>query len=190
MKNMEKLLFITTNKHKFEEIRNVLNKFGIEIEQLIMEYEEDKESDMADVCKKASRNLVEILNKPLFVEDTGLFFSSYNNFPGPLPKFVFNGIGFNGIFRLLDNKDRSAYFKTVIGYCEPGREPVLFEDVMKGKITKKIILPEKEAMPYDHIFIPEGYDKAIVEMDMETKNSFSQRGKVARKLGEFLKNKE
>jgi XTP/dITP diphosphohydrolase len=187
---MEKILFITTNKHKFDEVRNVLDKFGIEIEQLIMEYEENKEDEMAEVCKKASRNLVEKVNKPLFVEDTGLFFNAYNNFPGPLPKFIFNGIGFDGIFRLLEGKDRSAYFKTVIGYCEPGSEPVLFEDIMEGEITEKIILPEKDAMPYDHIFVPKDYDKTIVKMDLETKNLFSQRGKATRKLGEFLKNKK
>jgi XTP/dITP diphosphohydrolase len=184
---MKKLLFVTTNKHKFEEVKNVLDNFGIEIGQLIMEYEEDKEDDMAEVCKKASKDLADKMNKPLFVEDTGLFFDAYDNFPGPLPKFVFNGIGFEGIFRLLEGKDRSAYFKTVIGYCDPGKEPVLFEDIMKGQFSEKVILPEKEAMPYDHIFIPEGYDKAIVEMDLETKNFFSQRGKAARKLGEFLK---
>ena len=59
---------------------------------------------------------------------------------------------------------------------------------MKGKITDKIIEPKKEAMPYDHIFIPEGYAKAIVEMPLDLKNSFSQRGKATRKLGKYLKN--
>lgn len=44
-------------------------------------------------------------------------------------------------------------------------------------------------MPYDHVFIPGGYDKAIVEMDMELKNSFSQRGQTARKLGQYLVSK-
>ncbi|PIR93007.1 hypothetical protein COT99_02990 [Candidatus Falkowbacteria bacterium CG10_big_fil_rev_8_21_14_0_10_43_10] len=45
-------------------------------------------------------------------------------------------------------------------------------------------------MPYDHIFIPEGYKKMIVQMSLKEKNSFSQRGKAARKLGEYLRNKK
>lgn len=187
---MEKITFITTNKHKFAEVKNVLNEFGIKVEQLVMEYDEDKEASMDEVCKKASKKLAEKLNKSIFVEDTGLFFDAYNNFPGPLPKFVFNGIGFEGIFRLLKGKNRSAHFKTVIGYCEPGKSSVLFEDIMKGKFSEEVISPEKDAMPYDHIFIPEGHNKVISEMDMKTKNSFSQRGKVARKLGEYLISKK
>jgi XTP/dITP diphosphohydrolase len=187
---MKKITFITTNKHKFEEVKNILDEFRIEVEQLVMEYDENKETSMDEVCKKASKELAEKLNKSIFVEDTGLFFDAYDNFPGPLPKFVFNGIGFEGIFRLLKDKNRSAYFKTVIGYCEPGKSPILFEDIMTGKFSEEVIKPEKDVMPYDHIFIPEGCNKVIAEMDMETKNSFSQRGKVARKLGEYLISKK
>lgn len=183
---MKKISFITQNKFKFQEMNAILRDYGIELEQLDMGYEEDKEAGMKEVCIKAAKLLADQLGKAIIVEDTGLFFKAYNNFPGALPKFVINGIGFDGIFRLLDGKDRSAYFKTVIGYCEPRKEPVTFEDEMLGAITDKIILPEVEAMPYDHIFIPKGRNQAIVEMDMQTKNSFSQRGKVTRKLGEYL----
>jgi len=143
---------------------------------------------MAEIARESAKNLAEKLNKPVITEDTGLYFKAYNNFPGALPKFVYQGIGFEGIFKLLDGKDRSAYFKTVIGYCEPDKEPVLFEAEMDGKIADKIFMQATNAMPYDHIFIPDGHKKTIVEMGMEEKNSFSQRGQAARKLGEYLKN--
>ena len=29
----------------------------------------------------------------------------------------------------------TAYFKTVIGYCEPGKEPLVFPGVVEGKIA-------------------------------------------------------
>lgn len=99
---MKRLIFITSNKHKVEEIGAVLKDFGIEIEQLKMEYEEDKEAGMEEVAKKAAKQLAEKLKKPVIVEDTGLFFKAYNNFPGPMPKFVFSGIGYEGIFKLLE----------------------------------------------------------------------------------------
>ena len=183
---MKKIIFVTTNKHKFKEVKAILAEYNIEAEQLVMEYEEDKEADMEEISRKAAKLLADKLDKELIVEDTGLFFKTYNNFPGALPKYIFNGIGFEGIFRLLKGQDRSAYFKSVIGYCKPGGEAVVFDGVMNGKINAKVIKPKADAMPYDHIFIPEGYNKAIVEMDMALKNSFSQRGQAARKLGDYL----
>ena len=183
-----KLTFITSNKHKVEEIGFELKKYGVELEQLNIGYGEDKDADMEEVARKAAKELAEKLQKPVIMEDTGLYFKAYDNFPGAMPKFVFNGIGFDGIFRLLEGKDRSAYFKTIIGFCEPGSEPVLFAGEMRGQITEEVHAPEKDSMPYTHIFIPSGTNKVMIEMTIEEKNSVSQRGEAARKLGEFLKN--
>lgn len=185
---MKKILFITQNKFKVKEIEAVLKKYDISLEQEAIGYEEDKEASMEEVCIKASKELAKQFNRPVIVEDTGLFFEAYNNFPGALPKFVFNGIGFKGIFKLLENENRNAYFKTVIGYCEPGKEPVTFEGEMRGKILDKIVEPDTEDMPFNHIFLPDCCDKAMIEIDLEKRNSFSQRGRAAKKLGEYLSN--
>lgn len=186
---MKEITFITTNKHKVKEISVILKEFNIKVKQINLDYEEDKEDSLEAVSKKAAKFLANKLKKPIIVEDTGLFFKAYNNFPGALPKFVFQGIGYAGIFRLLKNKNRQACFKTVVGYCQPRKKPVVFSGEMHGRITSKIIKPQIDAMLYDHIFIPKGYKKAIVEMSIEEKNSFSQRGKATRKLGKFLNKK-
>jgi len=123
------------------------------------------------------------------LEDTGLFFEAYNNFPGVLPKFVMNSIGFKGIFKLLEGESRKAYFKTVAGFCEPGKEPVLFEGIMKGEIIKETPQDMDDCyMPYDKIFIEENQSKTNSEMSLEEKNSFSQRAQAFKKFGEFMKN--
>ena len=186
---MFELLFITTNKHKVKEVGEVLKGYDIKIKQENLEYEEDKEADMEDIVRKAAKFLADRFKKPVIVEDTGLFFKAYNNFPGAQPKFVINSIGFDGIFRLLKDKDRSAYCKTAIGYCEPDKNPMIFTGEIHGQITDKVIQPKKETMPYNHIFIPDGEKRAVVEMSMREWNNISQRGKATRKLGEFLKKK-
>jgi XTP/dITP diphosphohydrolase len=185
---MQPILFITTNKHKFEEVHAVMEPYGIKLEQLMQSYSEDKDADMAVVVERAARDLAPIIKRPFFVEDTGLFFKAYNNFPGALPKFIFNGIGFDGIFRLLAGKDRSAYFKTYIAYNEPDKESQLFFGEMHGQITEKIILPDVDAMPYDHIFIPEGQTRVIAAMSLAEKNNLSQRGQAAHALANYLIN--
>jgi XTP/dITP diphosphohydrolase len=186
---MKKIAFVTTNKHKFEEIDAVLREFGIELEHLDVDYPEDKEKEMKEISLEAAKNLANELNKALFVENTGLYFNAYNNFPGAQPKFVYNSLGFDGILKLLEGVDRSAYFKTVVAYCEPDGEPISFEGIMTGQISDVVYSGDKDAMPYDHIFIPDNYQKAIVDINMEEKNSFSQRGKATRLFGEYLNNK-
>lgn len=166
----------------------VLSAYGVELEQIKIDYPEDKEKNMEEIAREASKNLAEKLGRELIVEDTGLYFEAYNNFPGAQPKFVYNSLGFKGIFKLLLDENRGAYFKTVIGYCSPGKDPKTFDGQMNGVIAEEVLLPEKEAMPYEHIFIPEGYAKTMVEMDVDLKNSFSHRGKATRKFGEFIKN--
>lgn len=186
---MRKITFVTGNKHKLEEMNLLLAEFGIElVQEREVDYIEDKEKEMKEICESASSDLAKKLGREVVVEDTGLYFEAYNNFPGPQPKFVFNSIGFEGIFKLLEGKSRKAYFKTVIGYCKPGELPKTFEGIMHGEITNKVFSPDKDSMPYDHIFIPDGYDRAIVDMSLEEKNSFSQRAKATLALGEYLSN--
>ena len=152
-----------------------------------MDYEENHDEKLEEIARGAAKKLADKLNKSVVLEDTGLFFEAYNNFPGALPKFVINSIGFRGIFKLLDGESREAYFKTVAAFCETGSEPIFFEGIMKGEITEKIYNENKDEMPYDKIFIPKGKNKIISEMTLEEKNSFSQRAKAFRKFGEYIK---
>lgn len=184
-----KVSFITTNKHKFEEVSDILKDYSVELEHLPMEYDENHDFSMEDIAKTAAKKLADELGKAIILEDTGLFFEAYDNFPGALPKFVFNTLGYKGIMKVLDGESRKAYFKTVAAYCEPGKEPVIFEGVMEGEITSEVFDEDKDTMPYDRIFIPIGYDKTISSMEMDLKNSFSQRGKAFRKFGEYMRDR-
>lgn len=141
---------------------------------------------MEEIAQKASQKLAQQLDRPVVLEDTGLFFEAYNGFPGALPKFVFSTIGYRGIFKLLEDEKRNTYFKTVAAYCEPDKDPVLFEGIMRGKITDKVYNKDKDEMPYDKIFIPEGKTKTVSDMTLEEKNSFSQRAKAFKKFGKYI----
>jgi len=180
------IFFITTNRHKVKEAQEVLNGYNISIEQLVLEYEENHDSDIEEIARDAAKKLADKLEKTVIVEDTGVYFAAYQNFPGALPKYVFNSIGYKGIFKLLEKEDRSAYFRSVIGYCEPGKNPLTFDGVMTGKITEKVVNKEKDCLPYERIFIPEEYEVTTSEISITEKNAISHRGKAFRKLGEFL----
>lgn len=182
-----KVVFITTNKHKFEEVKAILADYPIELEHLNIEYEENHNASLEDIARDAAQKLANQLNKPIILEDTGLFFDAYENFPGALPKFVFATLGYKGIFKLLAGESRAAFFKTVAAFCQPGKTPQLFIGIMPGEITEKVFDQDKDAMPYDRIFIPKGETKTISSMSLKKKNTFSQRGEAFRKFGNYIK---
>jgi XTP/dITP diphosphohydrolase len=189
MKDNMKIAFVTTNKHKFEEVRRIFSEFGIDTEQATIDCPEP-EGSVDSIAKHKARFAADALKKPVVAEDTGIFFEAYDDFPGSRPKFVFHGIRYDGIMRLLEGKKRDAYFKTAAAFCEPGKDPVIFEGVMKGKITEKIFDKEKDVQPYERIFVPEGHDVTTSAMTREEKNIISHRAKAFRKLGEYLSKKK
>tara|TARA_Y100000310_G_scaffold342208_1_gene444296 strand:+ start:893 stop:1450 length:558 start_codon:yes stop_codon:yes gene_type:complete len=183
-----KLTFITTNPKKVEEAKAILKPFNIEIEQKSIDYPEDKEGTIQELVIKAIQPLAEQLQQPIIIEDTGLFFEAYNNFPGLFPKFIYQTLGFEGIQKLLEGKSRKASFKAVVGYCEPGKELILFEGEMPGTIIEGEHTPRNEHFPYDTIFLAEGQDKINEDLPDEVKNAISHRCHAFKKLGKHLSN--
>ncbi len=179
-----KISFITQNKYKFQEVKEILNKFGIEVEQIKIEKPEDGKT-IEEIAKNAAEVLSKKLNKTVVVEDTGVLFKAYDNFPGTKSKRIFDEIGFKGLLDKLKGKSRKAEFKTVAAYCEPGKKALIFVGVVNGNIAEEVRMPDKDVMPYEKIFIPEGYDKVWAEIP-EIKKKISHRVKAFEKLGEYL----
>lgn len=181
-----KLYFATGNLHKLEEARAVLGKYGVEVEQLKAEYPEDKEKSINEIAKEAAQALAEKYKKPVMVDDTGIFFSAYDNFPGANPKWVFNTLGYEGILRLLVGKKRDAHFLCCVGFCLPGKKAAVFEGRLDGRIT---IIPynlDKEVMPYERIFVPKGSVRTLSTFTREEKNKISHRAQAFEKLALYL----
>lgn len=184
------LAFVTTNKHKFSEVSEILKPFNMDIEQVDFDYAENHDASLEEVATSAGIEVSKSLNRPVILEDTGLFFDAFEGFPGALPKFVFKTLGYRGIFKLLENEKRNAYFKTVASYCEPNGTPKLFTGIMRGKITTEIFDAEKDLMPYDKIFIADELpDKVFSRLSISEKNKVSQRGQAFRGFGAWYQNR-
>lgn len=184
-----KLHFVTGNQAKFEEVKHLFENKGIELEWLNEPKPEPADEwDIKVVAEYASEFLANKHQFPVIVEDTGFFFDAYENFPGPHSKFVFQTVGYDGIFRLLKGKERGAYFKVVASFCKPGGKPVSFEGIAKGTVTEELFGEEAPIMPYDRVFIPEGHEKAWI-LTPEVKQEISHRVKAFTKIIEFISNK-
>lgn len=179
------LLFATTNAGKMQEAAAILREFGITVTQAAVEIGEPKTLSLQETAVKKAENAFSLLKKPVVVEDTGIFFDAYKNFPGTYTKFAVQTIGIAGMLKMLEGKNRKACFKTITAFAD-GKSVETFEGSVQGTIALRPAGNALRSLPYDSIFIPEKHKKTFAQMAESEKNKFSHRAVAFRKLGEWL----
>jgi XTP/dITP diphosphohydrolase len=188
-----RLCFASNNKHKLEEIKNVVGR-NINIVSLAdiicnEELPETRNTLEGNSLQKAEY-VFQHYNTPCFADDTGLEVDALNGAPGVYSARYAGEqrSSEDNIALLLQNlkndTNRKAQFRTVITLLGVEEEPVYFEGIIRGEI-----ITEKRGTSgfgYDPIFIPEGQTKTFAEMSMDEKNQLSHRAIAVRKLGAYL----
>ncbi|MCD4821985.1 MAG: XTP/dITP diphosphatase [Methanococcoides sp.] len=180
---MREMVFVTGNKGKFGEAKEILAAKDIELIQNKDGYPELQEDELEPIAAYGAKYCAEKLKHPVMVDDSGLFINALNGFPGPYSAFVEENLGNQRILKLMeDESDRSAVFKSVIGYCEPGGEPVTFTGTVEGEIAYE----ERGSggFGYDPIFEYNG--KTFGELGTEVKNKMSHRRNALDKFFAWL----
>lgn len=128
-----------------------------------MHYKELRSDDPEEIARESAQRLANELKKIVVVEDSGLFIKSLNDFPGTCSAYIHKRIGLQGILKLMEKqKDRIAYYKSAVAYCEPNKEPISFLGIEKGTISKKI--KGSHGFGHDPIFVPENSRKTYGEI--------------------------
>ena len=192
-----KLAIATTNDHKIKEFREIFKNFDIELLtpkdlEISLEVKEDKFSFRENSIKKA-KCLYKKTNIPSFADDSGICVSVLDNQPGVYSS-RYGGKHLNDkqraevILSLLEYKiNRNAFFYCSIAYYD-GEVSLFFDGKCEGEITKDY-LKSKNNFGYDPIFYYPPLSKRFSELDIETKNQVSHRGKAINKFINFLKSK-
>ena len=168
---MKNVIYVTGNKAKIESARHALEPLGFKIDNIKMETPEIQADDVVEVSKYSAQWAAQKLNKPVLKNDSGLFVNGLKGFPGVYTRFVDETIGEDGLLKLMENiEDRTAYFKESIAYCEPGKSPVVFEGITKGRIdTKK---SGSNGWRWDFVFIPDGEEQPLACFEDDKKWDF------------------
>lgn len=182
-----KLFLVSGNKHKFNEIKKKLAKKRIELKWKKASLNESPNQTLEETAIEKAEQAFNLVNAPVITEDTGVFFEAFENFPGAKAKRVFEEIGLKGLLERVKGKERRARFETVICFTKNGKESECFKGVLRGKLDKKIHNPKKDVLPYEKIFVPNGFNQTLSSISREEKNSFSHRAKAVKKLAEWLK---
>jgi XTP/dITP diphosphohydrolase len=185
MPELNEVWFATSNKHKFEEARFALRQFSIIPRQLPTKGVEIQSDDVREIARRAALGAFMSARRPLFVEDTGLFVTSLNGFPGPYAAFVNRTVGPASILSLMKGVvRRDAEFVSAIAFCRDPSRVRIFTGRLKGEIAET--MRGNNGFGFDPIFTPAGSDRTLAEMSLEEKGAISHRSLALRALGAWL----
>ena len=178
---MPEISFVTSNKHKFEELSSFFSDDQIKFRHFKQQYPELQANTFKQIVISSASSLMTTIPQPFLIEDSGLSINALHNFPGPYSSFVYQTLGWEGILDLMKNKlDRSAQFASTFAYVIDDSVKV-FEGIAKGVISYQG--QGDGGFGFDPIFIPDFEDssgaantKTYAELDINVKNSVSHRG--------------
>ena len=186
MQRLSELSFATSNENKFQEAERILSNLGVQINFFKTTLEEIQSDNLSDIAQQKAINAYNRIQKPVIIEDDGLFINSLDGFPGPYSSYAYDTIGNKGIMNLLGNsKVRDAKFVSIIAYCDESFNPKLFESSIPGKISSVI---EEGGWGYDPIFIPDGESKTYA--NVSDKDKFSHRSAALTKFSNWFLDKQ
>ena len=190
-----KIVFATNNKHKIEEVKDLLPK---EIQVLTLneigchEDIEETEETLEGNAKLKSDHIKMNYGFDCFADDTGLEVEVLNGAPGVYSaRYAGEEATFDdNVQKLLKAmngvSNRKARFRTVISLYLNDQQ-LFFEGVCEGTIEEST--SGDAGFGYDPIFKPKGYDLTFAEMDLKEKGRISHRGIAVNKLVDYFKNK-
>jgi XTP/dITP diphosphohydrolase len=198
------LIFASSNKHKVEEIQQLLDKSylikGLADLNFTDEIPEDALTLEGNALLKA-RFVHNRWGKSCFADDTGLEVEALNGEPGVFSARYSGALAdFGGSEKLRTqaNKDkllkslegvenRKARFRTVIAYIENNQE-YLFEGIVNGTIANQEL--GDGGFGYDPLFIPEGFTTSFAQMSLADKNTISHRARATMQFVSWLNNRK
>ena len=187
-----KLIFATNNRHKLEEVRQIV---GPEFDMLtprdcgITEDIPEEQPTLEGNALQKARYIHDRTKADCFADDTGLEVEALGGEPGVRSaRYAGDGHDFEAnmdllLERMMGKQNRNARFRTVIALIMDGRE-YLFEGEVRGEIIEE--RHGEKGFGYDPIFVPEGRTESFAQMSAEDKNAISHRGRAVAKLSKFL----
>jgi inosine triphosphate pyrophosphatase len=177
---MKEFLFVTSNRDKIDELIQLTN---LQIKSVIYNAPE-YQGTIEKIAIEKSKHAASLLNYPVLVSCTSLEFHAMGNMPGPYIKWFIESCSLFRIYRMLSAfEDKTADEVCIYAYCEPGKEPVLFQGRQTGTIVPPI---GTNGFGWDPLFKPMGYEQTHGQLSVEVKNSVSSSSIAANKLMQYL----
>ncbi len=183
-----KIVFATRNEGKVRELRQALRGLPVDalsLDEASIEIDVDENGETyAENARLKAEAAARAAGRPALADDSGI---EVDALPGELgvrsARFGGEGLGDEGRNALLLERlsgagegRRGARYVCVLAFSRPGWETLFFEGEMSGRILDA---PRGEGgFGYDPLmYIPE-LGRSAAELDLETKNRISHRGRA------------
>ncbi|NTW05419.1 MAG: XTP/dITP diphosphatase [Peptococcaceae bacterium] len=191
-----RIVLASGNRGKLEELTRILSPLGVELSYLkdypeISPAPEDGETFEENAIKKA-KAVCEATGEIVLADDSGLQVDCLNGAPGVFSA-RFSGAEANDeknnekLLRLLKGiprEKRGAGFVCVVALAIPGGQVYTAKGTCRGVIKE---YPEGESgFGYDPLFEIPDLGKTFSQLDPETKNLISHRGKALELMKEII----
>lgn len=190
-----KLVLASHNKHKAEEIKNILGE-GFEVitqseAGFLGEVKEDGATFEENAAKKAEEVMAAV-GVPTIADDSGLCVSALGGAPGVFSARYAgeDATDDENVEKLLNalkdvpDEKRDAEFVCAFALAIPEKETIIFKGSCKGSI-----LHEKQGSDgfgYDPVFYTPIFKKSLASISADEKNSISHRGEALKKFKEYM----
>jgi len=191
---VKKVIFATKNKGKLREVKNIFEGSPFEILSLldfenVPEIIENGDTFEENALLKA-KTVYEYFKIPAFGDDSGLAVDQLGGAPGVISA-RYAGEDAD------DKENNEKLLNELNKYPEPHKAKFIcaavFYDGEKkmdayGEVRGRIIKDERgsNGFGYDPLFIPEGYDVTMGQLEIEEKNKISHRSHAFKKLRNLL----
>ena len=185
---MKKIIYYATgNNAKFEQVKHFVEKYNknLEIKQFIGDIPEIQTMDQKAIAISKALQAWDKIKKPLLVDDSGLYFTQYNNFPGTLTKFVYEGLGYKGLLKLVEDDNR-AYFLVTLVFIFDENKFKIFEGKIEGVIKPPVDEPPHPQLPMNNIFYPKGSNQSYAKYYIEKEDGLVKDNARIKAVRKFL----
>lgn len=190
---MKEILIATSNLHKVEEFKKMLEPLGYTIKSCLDLNEEVEIDETGTTFEENSlikaRTLHEMFNVAVMADDSGLAVDAMDGAPGVYSaRFMGHDTSYqvknNAIIEAVKGKERGAQFVCAIAYVEKDGTEHVFKGVVEGEIAETII--GEHGFGYDPIFYYPPYGTTLANVSGDMKNAVSHRGRALRQCVEYL----
>ena len=167
----KQIIFVTGNETKVRHANEALTGTGFELISQKLDIIEPRAEDPKDVVIEKALQAIKLVNKPLIVEDSGIFIDFLKGFPKTFVHFAEETIGVKNIVKIMEGvENRNAEFRQSLAYVEPDMlDPIVFSYI-DGNFTvaDKVWEPQFGVTgDFDKILIPQGENKPLCMFDKE-----------------------
>jgi non-canonical purine NTP pyrophosphatase (RdgB/HAM1 family) len=182
-----RIIIATTNEDKITEFKSFSDEIEFVPPSLTLNIDENGDTFAANAFLKAKAYKEYYPDDYVLADDSGLTIKAIPHILGvETARFLIDQPAYQRyaqINKMLEGKDKDAYFSCVLCLITPNNEIHYFTGESYGKITNAVI---HDGFGYDPIFYCTEAKKNYSEMKKKEKNSYSHRGKAMRLLLDFL----